>query len=197
MKRIYFIFLVFFILSCNNDKNLIHTYVKVPIKVSAVIFDGSVECVDAIISLNSTNTKVVSFNSSEIILRGLHGDLVGSKNDFIVKGISGELYPVKPDIFSNTYSPFDNNSSIINKFVRNTVNVRAVLFDGSKKSISAIKKLNSTNTFIESYNENELIIKTLEGNSKATNGDYIVQGINTELWPVKADIFNQTYEIVE
>ena len=198
MKNLYLLFLCFFILSCgNSEKSLIKTYIKIPVEISTVIFDGSKESVDAIISLKSTNTEVLSFNSNEIILRGIHGDLKGNNGDFIVKGVSEELYPVDAKIFSNTYTVFDNNTSIIKKYIKKPVSVRAVLFDGSESSVNAIKKLNSTNTFIESYNENEIIIKTLEGNSKANKGDYVVQGINTELWPVQADIFNSTYEIVD
>ena len=37
-------------------------------------------------------------------------------------------------------------------------------------------------------------IKTLEGEMKASHGDYIIQGINGELYPCKPDIFEKTYE---
>jgi hypothetical protein len=40
-------------------------------------------------------------------------------------------------------------------------------------------------------------IKTLEGIMTAYPGDYIIQGIQGELYPCKADIFEQTYEPVE
>ena len=41
-----------------------------------------------------------------------------------------------------------------------------------------------------------LIIKTLEGEMKATKGDYIIKGIKGEFYPCKADIFEKTYELV-
>lgn len=37
-------------------------------------------------------------------------------------------------------------------------------------------------------------INTLEGVMTARSGDYIVQGINGEIYPVKEDIFLKTYE---
>lgn len=43
----------------------------------------------------------------------------------------------------------------------------------------------------------ELFIKTLEGNMKASVGDYIIRGVEGELYPCKPDIFEQTYEPVE
>jgi hypothetical protein len=41
-----------------------------------------------------------------------------------------------------------------------------------------------------------LLIHTLEGNMMAQPGDWIVQGVEGELYPVKADIFAKTYELV-
>lgn len=43
----------------------------------------------------------------------------------------------------------------------------------------------------------ELFIKTLEGVHHASVGDYIIQGVNGELYPCKPDIFEKTYEMVE
>ena len=42
-----------------------------------------------------------------------------------------------------------------------------------------------------------LLIQTLEGTMRADDGDWIIQGIRGELYPVKPDIFEQTYERVE
>ena len=40
-------------------------------------------------------------------------------------------------------------------------------------------------------------IKTLEGVMIARAGDYIIKGVKGEIYPCKADIFEQTYEEVE
>jgi hypothetical protein len=40
-------------------------------------------------------------------------------------------------------------------------------------------------------------IKTLEGNMKVSDGDYIIKGVHGELYPCKPDIFKETYEPVE
>lgn len=39
-----------------------------------------------------------------------------------------------------------------------------------------------------------MIIKTLEGDMVASIGDYIIQGVNGEIYPCKPDIFEKTYE---
>jgi len=38
-------------------------------------------------------------------------------------------------------------------------------------------------------------IRTLEGEMRADNGDWIIRGIKGELYPCKPDIFEATYEI--
>lgn len=40
-------------------------------------------------------------------------------------------------------------------------------------------------------------IETLEGVMRASPGDYIIRGVNGEIYPCKADIFEKTYEKVE
>jgi hypothetical protein len=40
-------------------------------------------------------------------------------------------------------------------------------------------------------------IKTLEGKFKISHGDYIIKGIKGELYPCKADIFEESYDPVE
>ncbi|UMZ35592.1 PGDYG domain-containing protein [Priestia megaterium] len=37
------------------------------------------------------------------VIKTLEGDMIASPGDWIVTGIKGEKYPVKPDIFAETY----------------------------------------------------------------------------------------------
>ncbi|HDR7263618.1 hypothetical protein [Bacillus sp. CH_203] len=39
-------------------------------------------------------------------------------------------------------------------------------------------------------------IHTLEGRMKGAYGDYIIKGVNGEIYPCRADIFEKTYELV-
>ena len=43
----------------------------------------------------------------------------------------------------------------------------------------------------------ELFINTLEGTHHVSVGDYVIKGVNGELYPCKPDIFEKTYEAVE
>lgn len=42
-----------------------------------------------------------------------------------------------------------------------------------------------------------IYVSTLEGDMRADEGDYIIQGVNGEIYPCKPDIFEKTYEIIE
>lgn len=48
---------------------------------------------------------------------------------------------------------------------------------------------------IDAYKtDKEVVIHTLEGDMKASVGDYIITGVNGEKYPCKPDIFEKTYE---
>lgn len=38
-----------------------------------------------------------------IYIKTLEGDMLVSEGDYVIKGIKGEFYPCKPDIFEQTY----------------------------------------------------------------------------------------------
>ena len=49
------------------------------------------------------------------------------------------------------------------------------------------------------HNPNEkpfIEIHTLEGVMRGDQGDYIIKGVQGEVYPIKADIFEATYEVV-
>ena len=51
---------------------------------------------------------------------------------------------------------------------------------------------------IEAYKtEQEMDIPTLEGVMHASIGDFIITGVNGEMYPCKPDIFEKTYELVK
>ena len=45
--------------------------------------------------------------------------------------------------------------------------------------------------------EGRLVIETLEGYHRITNGDYIIKGVKGEFYPCKPDIFEMTYEPID
>lgn len=47
------------------------------------------------------------FADTFVLIHTLEGTMRGEWNDWLIQGISGELYPCKPDIFEKTYEPVE------------------------------------------------------------------------------------------
>lgn len=63
--------------------------------------------------------------------------------------------------------------------------------------VKEIKYYRKKPVIVQAYQTDvEMIIPTLEGDMKASVGDYIITGVNGEQYPCKPDIFEKTYEPV-
>ena len=81
----------------------IKTYRKKPVVIEAVQFTGN--NVDEILEFAKG-----SFNNpstSEIVIPTLEDNMILSIEDYVIKGVNGEFYPCKPDIFDKTYEEID------------------------------------------------------------------------------------------
>lgn len=77
------------------------------------------------------------------------------------------------------------------RFRKKPVIVEAMRWDGTNwEEIS-------TFTGSHGWIKGDWIIKTLEGEMKASPGDWIIKGVKGEFYPCKPDIFEQTYEGVK
>ena len=72
-------------------------YRKKPVVIEAVLWNGQVS--EWFIILNNFGVK----DSLVGVIETLEGPMKVSYGDWIVRGIKGELYPCKPDIFAATY----------------------------------------------------------------------------------------------
>jgi len=45
--------------------------------------------------------------NGRIIISTLEGDMSVAPGDWVIKGVAGEFYPCKPEIFAATYEPVD------------------------------------------------------------------------------------------
>lgn len=79
-------------------------------------------------------------------------------------------------------------------YQKKPVTISAVQFSDTAESIQEIYNF-VDKTITVSYEEAEpkLIIPTLEGDMKASVGDYIIKGIQGEFYPCKPSIFEQSY----
>lgn len=86
-------------------------YKKKPVVVEAIQFTGDNEI--EIMKFVGVRLKVSKHpgeryedlpnESINLVIPTLEGDMIANKMDFIIKGVKGEFYPCKPDIFLMTY----------------------------------------------------------------------------------------------
>lgn len=82
---------------------MIKKYRKKPVEIEAIQFSGWNH--DEIFDwINDTINSVQPICYKETIqINTLEGVMTASVGDYIIKGIKGEFYPCKPDIFESTY----------------------------------------------------------------------------------------------
>ena len=67
--------------------------------------------------------------------------------------------------------------------------------NNNNKNKSQVARFRKKPVIIEAYQtEVEMVISTLEGDMRASPGDWIITGVNGEQYPCKPDIFEKTYE---
>ena len=82
-------------------------YRKKPVVIEAIQWNGDnlYECLCFI----NCDTKGIPLHDifhnvkNEIGIQTLEGTMIASVGDYIIKGVNGEFYPCKPDIFEKTY----------------------------------------------------------------------------------------------
>jgi hypothetical protein len=84
----------------------IKEYIKKPVKIKALQWTGKNAdeihkfCLDCY-----ANSRL-----GILMVNTLEGPMRASEGDFIIKGIKGEFYPCKPDIFKVTYEEVNNKN---------------------------------------------------------------------------------------
>ena len=81
------------------------------------------------------------------------------------------------------------------KFRKKPVVIEAVQYNGKNglKLLSWAGMVEMEEDFLGEFVE----IHTLEGVMKCSKGDWLIKGVQGEFYPIKDDIFKQTYEAVE
>lgn len=89
------------------------------------------------------------------------------------------------------------------KYVKKPIEIEAFRFDGDMKDKDgewyvpdwAVKAYENGTLFYK--DAGELYVKTLEGDLHVSVGDYVLRGVEGELYPCRADIFQKTYSRVQ
>lgn len=74
---------------------------KKPVVIEAVQWDG--KNTEEVISFCPKIIAQAREITGALVIATLEGNMDAIRNDWIIKGVNGEFYPCKPDIFEKTY----------------------------------------------------------------------------------------------
>jgi hypothetical protein len=85
----------------------VRTYRKLPVEIQAIQFTGDTGNVAEILAEVGEGAAYVhdwyASGDDHMVIDTLEGKMIANKGDWIIRGVQGEFYPCKPDIFEQTY----------------------------------------------------------------------------------------------
>ena len=90
-------------------------YRKRPVEVAAIQYNGfNADEIDTFVGhklhrdiIDTAYQAGAAPPVMRLVISTPEGDMTASPGDWIIKGVKGEYYPCKPDIFQQTYEPVD------------------------------------------------------------------------------------------
>lgn len=84
-------------------------YRKKPVVIEAVQFNNDAESYPLLLWINegqfAAGRELARWHNDTLVIPTLEGDHTANIGDWIIKGVAGEFYPCKPEIFAATYEP--------------------------------------------------------------------------------------------
>ena len=84
-------------------------YRKKPVVIEAIRFDGENhdEIIDWVGDGPFVGKGAAIDRARNLLIATLEGPLTASPGDYVIRGVKGEFYPIKPDVFEATYDPVE------------------------------------------------------------------------------------------
>ena len=149
---------------------MIKQFRKKPVVIEAIQFDG-------------TNKEEIhnfvgdaigqDVNSKDLFITTLEGIMIASVGDYVIKGVQGEFYPCKPDIFEQTYNEVQENASDL----ITEVNVTELLKIAKQSE-------HQYNAVVKHKKENERLERELKSCNYVFMKEYI-ENLKTVLFKIK------------
>ena len=169
-------------------------FVKKPVVIEAIQYDGANITEIETFVRGKLPTIMTSDLGAQLVLSTLEGDMKVTKGDYVIKGIKGEFYPCKPDIFKSTYNVIEDNNGILSegeKRVRTNFNVSSLkIVDETKQLMAkAINLLSTDQNSVASYyydNPNTIQYRDLSGGYQREVATAKTKIEEAAMWAVKA-----------
>lgn len=99
-------------------------YRKKPVVIEAIRIETGIDALEGRLDANTASHALIAgwmmgngFRGFRVIgnhapygiaIETLEGEMIASPGDYIIRGVQGEFYPCKPDIFEATYEKVDD-----------------------------------------------------------------------------------------
>ena len=104
---------------------------KKPVVIEAMKFETNNDSLDAnmnqIVNWITKNGGTAYHDCTDIFIKTLEGEMRSSVGDFIIKGVKGEFYSCRGDIFAQTYEKVDDESNSAKSFEQKMENLKDVI----------------------------------------------------------------------
>ena len=120
----------------------------------------------------------------EIYIETLEGVMKADKGDWIIRGVKGELYPCKPDVFDLTYEETDNTINMYYDFIQwdtliNRINkISRRLIEIEEEYETKSEQLLSEARTIKDNDGKDIIKEKYGGNNDKTRKKYIEEQLS-------------------
>lgn len=78
-------------------------YRKKPVEIEAIQWKATSKSWDEIQGMGLTNTEPGEMGTKSFYIQTLEGKMKADHGDWIIKGLAGEFYPCKNDLFLKSY----------------------------------------------------------------------------------------------
>lgn len=103
------------------NRDVVNSYTKRPIQIEAIQFNG----VNVELIREFTGGKMSAFHrkNNRFYINTLEGLMLVNVGDYIIRGVAGEYYSCREDIFNLTYEDYKNGDAEIIPQLRGTSDV--------------------------------------------------------------------------
>lgn len=95
--------------NAHEKEGMIMKYRKKPIIIEAIQWTG--DNISELCKFMRKDASKLMFSDDELYIQTLEGIHHASIGDYIIKGVQGEFYPCKPNIFVQTYEACEEKRS--------------------------------------------------------------------------------------
>lgn len=76
---------------------------KKPVVIEAIQWDGKLPTIEKLLEGSTCKSVEQDLCDPALVIETLEGKMRAEVGDWVIRGVKGELYPCKPDVFEQTY----------------------------------------------------------------------------------------------